>query len=101
MKKKDIEIEKILKPYNDDIKRHIKALSEDFQGKVQAVAEQFNGLNVKLDSHTEMMGKMSEDITIIKDNVEFLKGGLKKKVDYDEFMALEKRMTIVEAKVRR
>lgn len=100
---------------NEDMKRHLGALTEDFQGKVKGVAEQFHGLNTKLDSHgkrfdtieaklnshTEMIGRLTEDVTIIKDNVEFLKSGLKKKVDYDEFMALERRTRVLEAKVRR
>ncbi len=104
---KSKEIQAILKPYNVDIKRHISALSEDFQSKVVVIAEQYGdvkkeigGVKKILDSHTEMIGKLMTDAEIIKNNVEFLKGGLKKKVDYDEFLALEKRMTVLESKIK-
>jgi len=54
-----------------------------------------------LHSHAEMIGKLMEDTAIIKSNIEFIKGGLKKKVDYDEFMSLERRLALLEAKSRR
>lgn len=98
MNKKEIKI--ILDPYNEDIKRHMSVLSEDFQSKVDIVVEQFDSQNKRLDAHTEMIGILMEDITTIKNNVEFIKGSLKKKVDYDEFLALERRLSLVEKKVR-
>ena len=121
MAKTSKEIEAILKPYNADIKRHMSALSEDFQGQVQVIAEQYSDITKKLDSHTEMIGRLTvdmttvkntlqshtemigslmTDVTTIKSNVEFLKGGLKKKVDYDEFLALERRMSLLESKMK-
>lgn len=126
--KKDSQVEKILKPYNEEIKRHMTALSEDFQGKVKVIGEQFGGLNEKIDkinetldshtemieemssdmkdvkttlvSHTEMIGKLAVDVEVVKTNVEFMKGSLKKKVDYDEFLALERRLSLVESKIK-
>ena len=91
------------------------ALSEDFQGKVSAVAEQFLGVNQKLDSldgkadslerkvdsHTEMIGNMATDLEVVKADIEFIKNGLRKKADYDEFVALEKRVTLIEARIKR
>lgn len=129
MPKASKEIEAILKPYNADVKRHITrlvkrsdedikrytgALREEFKGQVKAVAEQYGGLNEKidkihgtlyshtktLDSHTEMIGKLMVNTEVIKTNVEFLKGSMKKKVDYDEFLALERRMSLLESKVK-
>lgn len=49
-----------------------------------------------LDSHTEMVGSMKVDIEVIKADITFIKGGLKKKVDADEFSALEKRVALLE-----
>lgn len=93
---------------DEDIKRYTGALSEEFQGRVKGVAEQFGGLNTKIDklqdtvdSHTEMIGSLMTDVSTIKSNMEFLKGALKKKVDYDEFLALERRLSLVEAKVNK
>ena len=102
------EIAKILKPYNDDMRRHMSALSEEHQERLKGVAELVTANSKKLDahsksleSHTEMIGQMMENIEIIKIDIGFLKSSLKKKVDYDEFMALAKRLSLVEAKLRR
>ena len=117
------EIDIILKPYNDDVKRHIAglvkksdadikrytgALSEEFQGRVQVIAEQYSDIkrtlgdhSKTLTSHTEMIGILMIDVSTIKANVEFLKGGLKKKVDYDEFLTLERRLSVVEARIHK
>ncbi len=95
--------------------RNLGALVEDNNHKLSGVAEQYgdlkkdagdlkkdvSGIKKTLDSHTEMIGKLSDDVSIIKTNVEFLKDSLKKKVDYDEFIALEKRVSRVESKVGR
>ena len=40
-------------------------------------------------------------IETIKSDIEFIKGGIKKKVDYEEFVVLERRLTLLEAKTRR
>ncbi len=85
---------------DEDMKRHVSALSEEFQGRVKVIGEQYGDIQKTLKSHTAMIGNLAEDISIIKINVEFLKDGLKKKVDYDEFLALERRMSVLEAKVK-
>jgi hypothetical protein len=112
----------LAKKSDDDIKRYTGALSEEFQGRVKVVAEQYGDIKKTLDahtkvleSHTEMIGKIQNtidahtemigtlmvDVSTVKANVEFLKGGLKKKVDYDEFLALERRLSLVEARVHK
>ena len=80
--------------------RGLGVLIEHNNDKISAVAEQYTSINRKLDSHTEMVGKLAVDMEIVKTNVEFLKGSLKKKVDYDEFLALERRLSLVESKVK-
>src|SRR3989344_7029410 len=45
-----------------------------------------------LDSHTEMIGTLMEDVSGIK-------GDLKKKVDYDDFLSLVRRVKKIEAKI--
>ncbi len=49
-----------------------------------------------LESHTEMIGSMKMDVEIIKTDIAFIKGGLKRKVDADEFSVLEKRVALLE-----
>ncbi|MES2088281.1 MAG: hypothetical protein V4467_04810 [Patescibacteria group bacterium] len=87
--------------------RNLGVLLEKNNHEIKAVAEQYgdlqkdvSGLKKTLESHTEMIGKLAEDMTIVKVNVEFLKGSLKKKVDYDEFLALERRLSLLESKVK-
>ena len=102
------DIDRVLSRYNQDVKRHMSALSEEFQGRVQGIAEQYGDIQktlkshtTLLESHTEMIGRLAVDVEVVKTNVEFLKGGMKKKVDYDEFLALERRLSLVESKIKR
>ncbi len=67
---------------NEDLKRYIVAVSENFGHQVSAVAEQISGIYDKLESHTEMIGRLSEDMEIVKSNIEILKSGIRIKVDY-------------------
>jgi hypothetical protein len=71
--------------------------------EIKTVAEQYVGINNKiggiiktLDDHTEMIGKMAIDISIIKEDISFIKQDLKRKVDRDEFAALERRVVLLE-----
>jgi len=126
--KKDIKRKKKELFTDTDMKRYIGVLSENFTKQVGGVAEQWLGvkkdtgeikeiLNTHteilqrhslilnnhtetLNFHTEMIGKLMTDMTIIKEDIEFLKGGMKRKVDYDEFLALERRTAVLETKVK-
>jgi uncharacterized protein YwgA len=114
MTKTSKEIDAILKPYTDDVKRHIVelakkskadikrytgALSEEFKGQVKAVAEQHRDLKkditeVKktLESHTEMIGTLLVDMTVVKGDVRSIKESLKTKVSRKRFVELERRV---------
>lgn len=117
----DASVDKAKKEFSEESHRYMKVLSEEFQGRVSEMGKRFDdvdkrfddvdrrfdgvdkkisGFGETLNSHTEMIGKLAIDVEIIKNNVEFLKGGLKKKVDYDEFLALEKRMSVLESKIK-
>ena len=108
--------------------RNLGALIEDNNHKIGAIGEQYQGINKqldshdlqfdlinqklyshdlqfdrinqKLDSHEEMIGKLVEDVEIVKTNVEFMKNALKRKVDYDEFTPLERRVHVLEGKAK-
>lgn len=56
---------------------------------------------MKKETKNSEIDKILKRHNIIKADVEFLKGGLKKKVDYEEFAALERRLALVESKIRR
>ena len=86
------EIKKLLREQTKELAQHMGALSEDFQHKTKFIAEQFLDVKKELgeirqtqDSHTEMIATLMEDTTIIKTDIEFIKGGLKKKVDIEKF----------------
>jgi hypothetical protein len=104
--KRDAEWEKKLEAQNEETRRYIGILSEDFAHKVQLIAEQcaliserVNRMNERLErveetlqSHTEMIGKLMEDVQDIKHE-------LKKKVDREEVDKLEKRVLALELHV--
>ncbi len=69
-------------------------LKEDFDTKIELIGEQYGTVK-------DMIGSLAEDIQVIKTDVEFIKGSLRKKVDYEEFEALAKRVSALEAKVRK
>jgi predicted nucleic acid-binding Zn-ribbon protein len=126
---KEISVKKLLELQGKDMKRYVGSLSEEFQGRVSAIAEQFGGLNKKLDTHevafsminkkldthevafsminkkldthTEMIGGMKEDIEVIKANIEIIKADVRKRVTYEEFESLTKRVNLLEKKAHR
>ena len=98
-----------------EIKRYIGAVTEDFQGRLDGVIDLVKITNEKLDGVVEQVGNISEDVSILKKDVSVLKedvsvmktdisvikGDLKQEVDYKEFTALERRVGILESKVRK
>lgn len=91
----------ILKDQREEFQRYLSVVSKSFQSQVKLIAESLSGIQEQLVGIREMVAKNTEDIEIIKSDIEIIKGSLKKKVDYEEFAALERRMTLMEAKVRR
>ena len=75
-----------------DIKENISSLKKD----VGEIKQTLKSHTETLKSHTEIIGKLAVDFTIVKEDIAFIKGGLKKKVDIDEFIALERRVVLLE-----
>lgn len=100
LKEQREEYQKYLKEQNEDFKRHTSTLSEEFSSQVKLIGEQYSSIKETLDSHTEMIVSMKEDIEITKVDVEFIKNSLKRKVDIEEFSVLERRVAALESKVR-
>jgi len=107
----------ILEEQREEFQRYIGTLSEDFQSQVKLIAESLSGLQKQLLAIREMVAKNTEDIErlkieliamrsditetkkdieIMKSDIQFIKQGFKRKVDLDEFEALEKRVLILE-----
>lgn len=83
--------------------RGLGVMIEHVDDKISLVAEQYgdikktlNSHTKTLDSHTEMIGSVKMDIEIIKADIAFIKGGLKRKVDAEEFSVLERRVALLE-----
>ena len=104
----------------DEMKRYLGALHEEHMAGLKAMGEQFvdvnrrfDGIDKKLDSHTEMIGglsvrmtsleltvsEMDMKIAVMKEDIGFIKSGMKRKVDQDEFDALIRRVSVLERRV--
>jgi len=82
-----------------DIKENISSLKKDvgeIKQTLKSHTETLKSHTETLKSHTEIIGKLAVDFTIVKEDIAFIKGGLKKKVDIDEFIALERRVVLLE-----
>ena len=93
--------------------RYLGALNEVHSETLKGIKENFIIVNKKLDSHSEMIGVLMEDVSvlksdvstlksdmkIVKEDVSVMKGDLKKKVDYDDFLSLVRRVQKIEAKI--
>ncbi|MCX7779083.1 MAG: hypothetical protein N2259_02470 [Patescibacteria group bacterium] len=106
---KKTNVKKTKKYTTDEVKRYMKILAEDFEVKVKVIAEQY--LNIKktldqhtkiLDSHSAILASHTETLEIMKIDIQFIKNSLKEKekVDLQEFKALERRVALLEAKIR-
>jgi len=101
-------LKEILKEQREEYQRYLGTLQEDFDSKVKLLAEQYDSIRKTLESHSEMLkshsemiASMKEDIEIMKIDIAFIKNSLKKKVDVEEFQALESRVAVLEAKMRK
>lgn len=82
-----------------EMKRYLGALAETHNEHLKGIKEGFNVINNKLDGHTEMIGSLMENMEIVKEDVSTIKRDLKKKVDYDEFISLVRRVQKIESKI--
>jgi hypothetical protein len=76
-------------------------IKEDIDSKFQLIGEQLASQGEQLASHTEMISSLMEDMSIVKSDLQIVKSELKRKVYYDEFEALEKRVSLLESKNRK
>ncbi len=84
-----------------ETKRHFDVSAEGLSSQIKTVAEQVASNTEKLEEHDQRFDKIDETLEVIKLDIEFIKSGLKKKVDYEEFAALEKRLSVLESKLNR
>jgi len=93
-------LKKILIEQRKEYQHYLGALTESFESQVKLIAESILGIQEQLVALRDMVAKNTENIEIMKVDINFIKGGLKKKVDFEEFEALGKRVAILEAKLQ-
>jgi DNA-binding ferritin-like protein len=94
-------IKRILEEYKKETKRHFDVVAEKIEDKIALVAEQVAANIEKLKEHDKRFDKIEDTLEVIKLDIEFIKNELKQKVSRDEFAALEKRVSLLEAKVNK
>lgn len=91
--------EENIKQFKDEICRHFDVVAEDLKSEIKQVAEGVVLNTEKLQEHDQRFNKIDETLEIIKVNIAFIKNELKQKVARDEFAVLEKRVSMLEAKL--
>lgn len=106
------DIKKILNDYKEEtkrhfdqkteeIKRHFDVFKEDLEDKIGILSEHVATNTEKLEEHDKRFNRIDETLDIIKLDIELIKNELKQKVSRDEFVALEKRVSMLEAKLNK
>jgi len=102
------DIKQILNEYKEETNRHFDVVAEKLEDKIQVVSEQ-------VFANTEQITALQEDVKIVKDDlsqvrnnvevikldIETIKNDLKQKVSREEFVILEKRVGMLEARSKR
>jgi len=98
----------ILKRQRKEYQRYLGVLAKHFEDQVKVIAEILTNVQKQLSTLSEMVAKNTEDIEIMKMDIErmkmdinIIKQDLRRKVDRDEFEALEKRVLLLEKKSSR
>lgn len=97
-----------LKQFKDEIIRHFDVVSERLEDKIVTVSEQMATNTEQITLIQEDIKAVKDDLNSVKDNVEVIKfdietikNDLKQKVSREEFVILEKRVGMLEAKSRK
>lgn len=85
-----------IKKQREEFQTFIGALAEDFIAQVKLLAESVSDLQRQIVVIRDMVARNTEDIEVIKTDIEMMKNMLRKKVDAEEFASLEKRVLILE-----
>ena len=94
-------LKEILKRQRDEYQRYLGVLAENFESQIKLIAESLSGVQEQLIAIRDMVVKNTEDIEVIKMDISIIRNDLKEKVDRDEFVALEKRLHLLEKKLQR
>ena len=83
------------------VKTHIGVLVENFDDKVKLIAEQHLSIMRVLENHTRQLKAIAEKLIDVDIRLGRVEDQLKRKVDYEEFQGLLKRVALLESRVGR
>ena len=83
----------------EETKRYFDVVAEDLKKEIRIVAEQVGSNTEKLGEHAQRFDKIDDTLKTIKIDIGFIKNDLKQKINRDEFVVLEKRVGLLEAKL--
>lgn len=95
------ELNLILTEQRKEFQRHTGVLAEEFTSQVKLIAESIGGIQRQLVALREMVAKNTEDIEMMKFDVQLIKQELRQKANQDEFALLERRVALLETKTRK
>jgi len=99
------DLKQFIKEQGEETRRHFDVVAEDLTSEIQTVAEQvasntekITSIQEKLVEHDARFAGIGSTLEVMKIDLEFIKNELKQKVNRDEFVALEKRLSMLEIK---
>jgi hypothetical protein len=94
------EKEEFFQEIRHEIRQIVGVIVEHFDSKLTLVVEHFDGLRTEVrelrnvvDSHTDMIGNLMVDMTIVREDVKETRFVLEEKAGKKDVLALEKRVT--------
>lgn len=92
-------IEKRVDGFKEEIKGYIGVLIEDFDKKIELIAEQHKSIMEVLREHTRQIGEIKVQIMQMNIRLGHIEDQFRRKIDYEDFEKLEKRVALLETRV--
>lgn len=89
-------LKQILTEQREEYQRYLSVVTESFESQVKIIAETLEGVQKQLVSIRDMVAKNTEDIEVIKMELQIIRHDLKEKISRDEFKILETRVSKLE-----
>ena len=88
-----------IQTFTEEIKGYIGVLVEDFDKKIELIAEQHKSIMEVLREHTRQIEEIKTQIMEMNIRLGHIEDQLRRKVDYEDFEKLEKRVALLETRV--
>jgi len=94
-------LKEILNDQRNEFQHFMGIVKEDLHSQIQLIGEQYQGIKNDISGIRNDITDMSDKITIIQTDISFIKSSLKRKVDYEEFEELTKRVALLESRSKK